>query len=1006
MRNGRGLCRVIIVALVLTMVLGGSLDGVNVSQVGLPESHVSSNPTLSIDPSSNTSVPSGWSFANRTIDWANYTLPYFPGTRYYNGPANILDSPVIATSPSTGTLTAYYVNGSSQLVAYSPGSAGVATIGTWPTNLSDYDSPSLVQGFQNASGNVTALYEMGAVASGYVWVAWYSLLNGSYHLANTTIFEGLTPVDIGLGAASTDGWVYWTDAEMVRVDFFNVYSGQLVTSSWPALNAWNSPVFVPTADQIVEDSNCPLNNTIEVRVANLTFPDGSATVDSRTFWGGPYPFITGADSDNMPYFFNVTSFGTLVWGLGANQEGPGATFHVVQISLNQNLTLDAILSVVDTGSIGTTDTGAFAFWDESGYFLDGYDGYVNGSDSAADQAPFLNPLTESVIYANNSDWFNNFLTSRNFAFGVGPWINTWEFIGPTTGWENAVLYGSTENRSCGSICTMLLYWVPDPRSAMTSGTPEPPYDLTSRSTTTTITWTWSQSSANSLTNDTIYLFNGPNCSSSSFLRGSSTNGPADTFTESGLTDGGARYSAFVTSWIGPNASAASSCESESTFDSAAPPSGVTTQTITSDTVELSWINPSLGQLDNRTVYYVPNSGCQGTFIAISAGITSSYTIRHLSSATTYSFEVRTWQWGAPSPPSSCEVATTLPSPPDSLSISSVGSFEEGRASIALDWTNPSGKLLQNTIYEAASCGEGRPLEEIFTTNPVTSSTAGLVLNGTPAYFLVTAWSAGGQSLPSQCVSDVAPAPKELTIDPTSSTSVMLTWVDAASPFEVYNTSVDYGLSCSDLNLSLQTQSGAVETNVTNLVSGLPYCFAVKVWTYGGYSPQSNPVAGGGFGPEAPGDFRIVGTTRTAIKLAWNPPDSPVTGYEVEWAYPNGSSIHTDLLDASVDSLTIPGLLPASTYTFSIQSWNGTLSSKRSPIVTGTSSALTFPVPRSPDQHGKGAGGDQSLLGTPRASTTNLELTIAVVGLAAMSGAAGASLYFIRGRAMDRTGRSR
>jgi hypothetical protein len=1003
--TGEQFVRWVHVSLVLAIVLGSNLSGVNFSPGHLPSSHVTPTSTETMAPSSSTSLPSGWSFANRTINWTNYTLPYFPGTRYFNGPSNIFDSPVIAANPS-GTLTAYYVNASSQLVAYSLGTGRVVTIGTWPTNLSDYDSPSIVQGIQNAGGNVSALFEMGAVSSGYVWVAWYSLLNGSYLLANTTIFEGTEPIDIGLGAAGADGWVYWTDAQMIRIDFFNIYSGQLVTSTWSPLTAWNSPVFVPTADQIVEDANVAPNNTIEIRVANLTFPGGDATVDARTIWGGPYAFITGADVDNMPYFFNATRLGTILWGLGANAAVPGATFHAVEMSLNQNLSRDSILDVADTGLVGTTDTGAFALWDASGYSLNGYDGYVNGSDPGADQAPFLNPLTKTVIYANNSDWFNNFLTGRNFAFGVGPWINTWEFIGPTAAWENAVLYGSTSNRSCGSTCTILLYWIPNPTVVVASGTPSSPFDLTTTSTTTTISWTWSQSSENSLTNDTIYLFNGLNCSASSILRSSSTNGPADTFTESGLSDGGAPYSASVTSWIGPNASAPSSCVGTTTFQSPTAPSALTTQATTSDSVTLSWTNPSVGPLDNLTVYYGTNLDCEGTLYAVSAGITSTYTIRHLSPAATYSFEVGAWTEGVRSSLSSCLVATTLPNPPGSLSIASVGPFEDGQAPISLEWTNPPGELLQNSVYEGASCTEASPIMEFSTPSPVTSLTVGLFLNGTPTYFLVTAWSAGGQSLASRCVSDVATAPVNLTVNPTSPTSVRLTWSDATSPFEVFNTSVEFGSSCSELNSSIQTRSGAVEANITTLVSGRSYCFAVKDWTFGGYSPWSNTAVGGGFGPAAPGDLRITRTTPTAIRLAWNPPLSTVTGFELEWADSNESGRHAILVGASVVSLTIPGLHPSTTYLFSIQSWNGTLVSEPSMTVIGTTTSLTVPGVRPPDEHGKGPGASQFPIGTPPAPPLGLGFTTIVVGPATLAGIAVVTLSLVHWSARKRLGKSR
>jgi hypothetical protein len=568
-RGDRQTTSVTLIFLVLTILFGSALSGTVFSQSDPTASHPTSNSVISVALSSDPSFPSGWTLSNRTINWTNYSLPYFPGTRYFFGPSSIFDSPVIAADPATGALTAYYVNASSQLLAYTLKSGGVVTLGIWPTNLSDDDSPSMVQGFQNSSGNVTTLFEIGVTSSGFVEVAWYSLLNGSYRFANTTIFGGTLAENVGVGATSTDGWIYWTDLAMARLDFFNVYSGQLVRSNWSALFGWNSPVFVPTADQIVEDANDASNHSIEIRAANLTFPGGTPTVGVRTLWAGPFPFIIDVDANNMPYFFSQTSSGTILWGLGANS-GRNGTYHVLELELQLDLSRDSVVSVIDVGMVGATDEAAFAFWDQSGYFLNGFDGGAKNGSEANNQAPFLDPLARSVIEANNSAWLNRFLSTQNFAFGLGPWVNSWEFIGPPSGWENAVLYGSKTNISCDGTCTLLLYSTPGPRTGSLAGPPPSPYNLTSNSTSTSIRWSWKQSSPNPITNDTVILFNGPDCSS--FLASDGTGGPAESFTDSGLVAGGAWYSAEVRAWVGPQASGPSECLNASTSPSRTGPS--------------------------------------------------------------------------------------------------------------------------------------------------------------------------------------------------------------------------------------------------------------------------------------------------------------------------------------------------------------------------------------------------------------------------------------------------
>ena len=39
----------------------------------------------------------------------------------------------------------------------------------------------------------------------------------------------------------------------------------------------------------------------------------------------------------------------------------------------------------------------------------------------------------------NATWFNTFLQSYNFGFGGGPWVNSWQFIGHPSGWDNAIM---------------------------------------------------------------------------------------------------------------------------------------------------------------------------------------------------------------------------------------------------------------------------------------------------------------------------------------------------------------------------------------------------------------------------------------------------------------------------------------------------------------------------------------------------------------------------------------
>ncbi len=792
------------------------------------------------------SIPAGWTTWNQTIDWRNYSLPYFPGTRHwFSSTDNIFDTPVITDQNPSGVMTAYYVNASSQLLAESIPSGTTETLSAWPTNLSNFDSPSMLQAFQSWNGSVDVLYEMGELPTDYVWVAWYSLTNDSSYVVNTTIL-GTPSVsqNVNLGVWNASGWVYYTNTAMTEIDFFNIFSHQLVSLTAPALPAWNSAVYVPSAEQVVEDVDQVSNGTLLVRAFNLTAADTIAYVDR---WGGS---VVGADVENIPYLFRVAGGRTTLWGLGAS----GAGNRVLNISLDRNLSQDGSPTTAPTGSFGTTDETAAAFWDTSGYFLNGYNSHV----SAAYQSAFADPLNRSEIVASNSTWFPTFFSTYNFGFGGGPWINSWHFVGPSAGWEGAILQnGTASGHSCGTVCTLLIYWLPSMTNEFgplnrtlpppVPRIPPPPTELTaSNRTTTSVQLNWSNPAGGGLLNDTVYVALGSACGAPTTIL---SVGVTTEYTVAGLA-GGTEYAFSVTAWNGTGQSNASACVTTQTL--AAPPApqaptGLTVANVTPSSVALTWANPPGGGLVNDTVEVALGAACGPPTARDSVGVVTEYTVAGLADRTEYAFDVIAWNSSGPSNASTCAVATTG-GPAPSATVPGAPTDVVARnvtpTTVALEWVNPGGGgLLRDTVYWVAGATCPATMRER-SVGVATNWTLTGLKPGKRYAFAVTAWNATGQSNRSGCL--VVATPHPLPAAPTNLTGtaealgINWTWTESPGGGIRNNTLYLYrGAGCGTPIAAHRTR--APWKLVADVRAGATYSAEVTDWNATGQSPRSTCV---------------------------------------------------------------------------------------------------------------------------------------------------------------------
>jgi hypothetical protein len=196
-----------------------------------------------------------------------------------------------------------------------------------------------------------------------------------------------------------------------------------------------------------------------------------------------------------------------------------------------------------------------------------------------------------------------------------------------------------------------------------------------------------------------------------------------------------------------------------------------------------------------------------------------------------------------------------PAPPQDLVASTHSSSQ-----IDLTWTNPSGTLTENHVYEyGAGCTSLLTtinLAGVFTNFSATN------LSDSSAYcFAVTASNSAGESELSDEASATTfdgalAAPVELSATTVSSTEIDLAWTNPSGPLT--DSFVFWGSSCGSLT---PIDVGAVLATYakTGLVPSTYYCFEVSVSINGTEGPPSSPATATTSTPPSKGS----GTTNTS-----------------------------------------------------------------------------------------------------------------------------------------------
>lgn len=347
-------------------------------------------------------------------------------------------------------------------------------------------------------------------------------------------------------------------------------------------------------------------------------------------------------------------------------------------------------------------------------------------------------------------------------------------------------------------------------------------------------------------------------------------------------------------------------------DIAAPsiPAGLIASDTTTTSVRLTW-NPSTDNV-GVTGYIIYRGSDSVTTVT-----TTQHILTSLTPATTYTFSLRATDAAGNKSTASNTVSVRTLAPPDITNPTAPGSLTPHNVtmtSIRLSWSISTDNIgvIGYVVYRGTdSIANVNALE--YTVSALTPATRYL--------FSVRAKdAAGNKSLPSNIVDTVtakdilAPSiPAGLAAYDTTTTSVRLTWNPSTDNIGVAGYVIYNGVD------SITTVA-ATQHILTGLTPATNYTFSIKAKDAAGNKSASSLVisvktraTADIISPTAPSNLFANNITVTSVKLGWSTSTDNVgvTGYVI---YRGADSVTT----VSALECTIIGLLPSTSYTFSIR----------------------------------------------------------------------------------------
>ena len=389
-----------------------------------------------------------------------------------------------------------------------------------------------------------------------------------------------------------------------------------------------------------------------------------------------------------------------------------------------------------------------------------------------------------------------------------------------------------------------------------------------------------------------------------------TNGPATTYSHTGLAAGTTRH--YRVSAINSNGAGAASSVDDATTGTTVPdaPTVLTATASGTTRINLSWTAPASDGGSPITGYRIessPNGNSSWTtLVATTGGAGTTHSDTGLPGGTTRHYRVSAINSngaGAASNVAGTTTGTSVPGAPTALTAAA-----SGTARINLSWTAPArngGTRITGYRIEESPDGTSSWTDLVTDTSDTrtTYSHAGLS-GGTTRHYRVSAINSNGAGAPSSVDSattgtSVPGAPTALSARASGTTQVDLSWTapasDGGSPVTGYRIEESPDGNSSWTVLVATTGSPATTYSRTGLPSGATRHYRVAAVNTNGAGALSNTASTttGTTVPGAPTSLTAAASGTARIDLAWTAPASDggirITGYRIESSLGSGSS---------------------------------------------------------------------------------------------------------------------
>ena len=448
----------------------------------------------------------------------------------------------------------------------------------------------------------------------------------------------------------------------------------------------------------------------------------------------------------------------------------------------------------------------------------------------------------------------------------------------------------------------------------TTGTtvPDAPTSLAATASgTTRINLSWTAPGSDGGSSITGYrIEESPNGNSSWTTLEADTNGPATTYSHTGLSGGTTRH--YRVSAINSNGAGAPSNVDGATTGTTVPdaPTVLTATASGTTRINLSWTAPASDGGSPITGYRIEESpngrSSWAVLVATTGGASTTHSDTGLPGGTTRHYRVsaiNTNGAGTPSNVAGTTTGTTVPGAPTSLAATA-----SGTARINLSWTAPArdgGTPITGYRIEESPDGTSSWTDLVTDTTDTrtTYSHTGLP-GGTTRHYRVSAINSNGAGAPSSVDgattgTSVPGAPTDLSARASGTTQVDLSWTapasDGGSPVTGYRIEESPDGRSSWNVLVATTGSPATSYSRTGLASGATRHYRVSAVNTNGAGAPSNTASTttGTTVPGAPTRLTAAASGTTRINLSWTAPASNggirITGYRIESSLGSGSS---------------------------------------------------------------------------------------------------------------------